>query len=562
MSRRVVLSAVLTVAVLGGGFSVPVTAQDPGKNPADPKEAKPQEAQKPKDPTAIPAEGLQSWYRILQGEEHIGFAHLFLQPGSGVESGYTVSYEEEGEVRNDETFIPYSVRMRSRLDSGFRALDQEVSMVIAGVVTLDVRMNAMEGDRKYEFVLNDGKPNVITMADAGMSTELHYAFHVLRQKKMLEPGSVIPMKLLACDEQGQFVSALVHLQVLPRNPETDKLVLGDDEIPITPVQVDGLPSASKDLRLRKLYIDSFGRLVKWEYEGDIRVELARNNKDAQGEARRVVIGGRRDPFRKDLPMKVLEDEGGDVRRGGGSRGSGSGVGAGEEKSKLEEAKNLVHEMRGMKRSLREEALKSSYEKFVSFYPSLRERLRDGVMTRDLEALEALRKEAEELYPGAQKAIDEANRLFLEIARLSDEGNCTAMEKKYAELEKFKKRPEILHRPESVELETKLLQPADKLIQKCRVREALKKKKLVLSGTIHEIEQFPTTLRLPLQIVGQGVLLHQDVVLVKRDLVALINDQPFHVGDVIQNEDVKIERIDRFGVEVSYKGELRYVPLRD
>jgi hypothetical protein len=44
-------------------------------------------------------------------------------------------------------------------------------------------------------------------------------------------------------------------------------------------------------------------------------------------------------------------------------------------------------------------------------------------------------------------------------------------------------------------------------------------------------------------------------------MAVINDEPYREGDIVQREGVKVMKIHRHAVEVEYKGEVRQVVLR-
>jgi hypothetical protein len=44
-------------------------------------------------------------------------------------------------------------------------------------------------------------------------------------------------------------------------------------------------------------------------------------------------------------------------------------------------------------------------------------------------------------------------------------------------------------------------------------------------------------------------------------LAVINDEAYREGDIVQRESVKVQKIQRHAVEVEYKGEVRQVVLR-
>ncbi|MBV8880218.1 MAG: hypothetical protein JO332_09660 [Planctomycetaceae bacterium] len=100
-----------------------------------------------------------------------------------------------------------------------------------------------------------------------------------------------------------------------------------------------------------------------------------------------------------------------------------------------------------------------------------------------------------------------------------------------------------------------------LVNKCKTRIELSRKKLVLTGTLlHEdVQVLPVDVSI--NAFGHVVGGIQDVRFTKPNRIAVINDKMYRVGDVVEGEGVRVEKIWAFGIQVSLREETRDVGIR-
>jgi hypothetical protein len=99
------------------------------------------------------------------------------------------------------------------------------------------------------------------------------------------------------------------------------------------------------------------------------------------------------------------------------------------------------------------------------------------------------------------------------------------------------------------------------VGKCKTRIELGKKKLVLTGTLlHEDAQF-LPVDATINVFGHQLGGVHEVRFIKPNRIAVINDKMYRIGDVVEGEGVRVEKIWAFGIQVSLREEVRDVGIR-
>ena len=113
---------------------------------------------------------------------------------------------------------------------------------------------------------------------------------------------------------------------------------------------------------------------------------------------------------------------------------------------------------------------------------------------------------------------------------------------------------------AAELEAAIRQ-AQKIRAQTQARIELGKKSLILTGTITATDVVQDVVKFDLFVAGSRLALSQPVSVRRLLTMAVINDEAYKEGDIVQREGVKILKIHRHAVEVEYKCEVRQVVLR-
>ncbi len=90
---------------------------------------------------------------------------------------------------------------------------------------------------------------------------------------------------------------------------------------------------------------------------------------------------------------------------------------------------------------------------------------------------------------------------------------------------------------------------------------MSRKKLVLTGTLLHEDVQVLPIDVSVSVVGHQVGGIQDVRFTKPNRIAVINEKMYRVGDVIEGEGVRVEKIWAFGIQVSLREETRDVGIR-
>ncbi len=573
-ARWVVRTLSLLVALV---LCVDARSQDKKADPAKPAPAPPEKKQDPapapaeKKPEPAPATQqqeridlgpvLDSWYKVYQKDAPAGYVHEVLQRAPAG-NPWRYRYDSDSEI---ELLIPdekdskkttahtESMRVRATLDDTFapvtleRADNRDESQFSSTVL-------AEENGWKIDVVVgSERKPFTVNRDE-----EVHYSrflmFISLRQNGKLAKAGTQKALLFWPREDAQSPITEVQLEV---HEFVKREYLGKKDVSVTRVTyLKPPPAPTRDDELVEAFVDKFGRVAEETTRGGARRVLVKDEIEAVGKNERVRPGARRDPFRKDLAMmhKV--------------KGDGPGTGAATivvDKNKIPEAlkemEKLVEDLKKAKEEKREDEGQKIYNKILDWHAAFRRaNIENPLQPNDLAKVESLRKSAEEVWGGIERLMKELQGVYVKVIGHFNNDECDPMEKGISQLKKSLDRKELA---DQVEL-SKILRwigELEPLVGKCRTRQELGKKVIRLTGTmIHEdIQMVPVDATV--SFMGHTAGGQQEVRFVKPNRIAVINEKMYRVGDVVEGQGVRVEKIWAFGVQVSLREETRDVGIR-
>jgi hypothetical protein len=530
--------------------------------------------EKKPDPAAPPASqqdkvefagALDSWYKITLGAEsnHVGYSHVVLdRVASGGPWRYTFTVDSETEImlpdpKDPEKQVPSveSLRIRAKLDDTYAPIDWQQTNHLDGV---DVNLSILTdetGARKGEIVYS---PTQRSPLSVGAEEEYFYSrflmFISLRQNgNLARPG---PRKATLLHVQTSDKAPFVELD-LNIEPTVKREYMGKKDMPVTRVLYRKPPPARiRELELQEAYVDRFGRPVEEITRNNLRILLVKGEDDAVSKAL-LRQGARRDPFRKDLALSFNKDK----NKKDGDKDTAVPVDPASFDKVYKDAKGLLDELRKAKDEGREGDGDVLYHKVIDHYDALKKSLVDKPQTPDvLRQVEDIRKVAEETWGGVERLMKDLIATNVKILEAFGRDDAAEMEKGVEKLKKAQGAKELQDRPELVEL-AGMIAKADPLIAKCRTRLELARKKVVLSGTISYEDWSIQTVDASIVLLGTQVGGSQNVRFIKPNRLAIINDKTYKVGDVVEGEGVRVEKIWPHGVQVSLRDETRDVGIR-
>ncbi|HLF93681.1 MAG TPA: hypothetical protein VJB14_09465 [Planctomycetota bacterium] len=559
--RRTVLGLGASVALglIGLGMQAqPVQEKKPETAPpsAAPPSAAPQEKA---EFTGI----LDSWYKIIHLDKDVGHMRVVLdRVASGGNWRYTYTVDAETELMLPDPKDPgkqvpsvESLRIRAKLDDTYGPIDWQQTNHLDGI-DLNTTINTDEsGARKVEVVYSptDRRPFPVS-SEEDVFYSRFLMFIALRQNGNLARQGARKVSLLHVHPDGKSPFSEVEINI---EPATKREYLGKKDVTVTRVLYRKPPPARlRDLELQEAYIDRYGRPVEEILRGGMKIILVRGEEEAIGKAL-LRQGARRDPFRKDLAMKFKAAKDG---TGGPSRGEIT-VDPASFESRYKEAKGLVDELRKAKDENREADGDALYRKIIDYYDALKKSLAEKPQTAEVaRQVEDLRKVAEEIWGGIDRLMKKLLAVNVSIMEAFGRDDCPTMEKGLEELRKAQDAKELRDQPQLIEL-AGWIAKADPLISKCRTRLELARKKLVLTGTISYEDWSVQTVDGTISLIGVQVGGVHGVRFIKPNRLAIVNDKVYKIGDVIEGEGVRVEKIWPHGVQVSLRDETRDVGIR-
>jgi len=569
MRRTVwVLGASVIFCLSGLGMQAPPPQEKQEKKPEN-QEKKPEAAPAPATVPAGPQDKaeftgiLDSWYKISHQDKDVGHMHVVLDrvsSGGAWRYSFTVDAETEmmlADPKDPGKQVPSveSLRVRAKLDDTYAPIDWQQTNHLDGV-DLNTSISADEsGARKVQVTYSstDQKAfNVSAEEDVYFSRFL--MFIALRQNGNLARQGARKVTLLHVQADGKppFVEVEINVE-----PVVKREYLGKKDVSVTRILYRKPPPARlRDLELQEAYVDRYGRPVEEILRGGMRVLLVRGEEEAIGKAL-LRQGARRDPFRKDLAMKFKtgkDDQ-------GGSGGTGIIVDPASFEVRYKEAKTLLDELRKAKDEGREADGDALYKKIIDYYDALKKSLQEKPQSAEVaRQVEDLRKATEDIWDGINRLMKKLLAINVSVIEAFGRDDCPAMEKGVEELRKAQDAKELRDQPQLLELASWIAK-ADPLIAKCRTRLELARKKVVLTGTVSYEDWSVQTVDGSLSVLGVQVGGMHGVRFIKPNRLAIINDKVYKIGDVVEGEGVRVEKIWPHGIQISLRDETRDVGIR-
>jgi hypothetical protein len=568
-SVRVLAASTLIAAVT---FSIETSAQDkkPETPPAPPAAAP---APAPAQGTPAPAPSgqqdkidiggvLDSWYKIYQGNQVAGYAHEVLtraRPGNPFRYTYaadsevelqvpdpkdpkkTITRTESSRIENaqlDDTYSPITMTRRdSRDDVTFEAK----------VITDDTKRIDMVAGTSTEHKTYPVSPD----------EEVHFSrflmFISLRQNgKLAKPGT---QRALLFEPRGDDSSPISEIQI-EVHEMVKRAYFDKKEVSVTKVTyLKPPPAANRDAELLEAYIDKFGRIVEESTRGGIRRVIVKDEVDAVGQNERVRPGGRRDPFRKDL-TPVQKDKDAEAKQ------QGVNIDPKDISKALKEIEGLIEELKKAKDEKRDDEGQKIYDRLIAYFATIRQLNGTNPLNPvELARVDALRAQTEEIWGGLERLMKQLRGIYVQVTDAFNRDDCASMEKGIEDLKKaLRERKELEDTPQQAQI-LKWVGELEPLVNKCKTRIELSRKKLVLTGTLlHEdVQVLPVDVSVSIGGHVMGGI--EDVKFTKPNRIAVINEKMYRVGDVVEGEGVRVEKIWAFGIQVSLREETRDVGIR-
>jgi len=564
--RRSVRVLVASTLIAAATLSLDSQAQDKKPAPVPAKPAVPAAPQQQQDRIDI-GPSLDSWYKIYQKDAVVGFSHeMLIRARAGNPYRYTYNADSEVELMVPDPKDPKKEVARTelvhidatQLDDTYapnaimeRKDNRDGAEVTSKVLSEDT-------GKRIEVVVGSDRKNYPVSPDE----ELHYSrflmFISLRQTGKLSKAGTQRALLLEPRADDQSPISEVQLEV---HEVVKREYLGKKDVSVTRVTyLKPPPSPTRDGELLEAFIDKFGRIVEETTRGGVRRVLVKDEIEAMGQNERPRQGGRRDPFRKDLAMQINKEG-----PNGGGPGQPPPVDPNDVPSTLKKIEILNEDLRKAKEAKREDEGNKIYATLIEIYSMMRQ-VRDTGVPRplkpeEIQRLKDLQEETEKIWGGLQRLMRTLRTAYVQVTDAFNQDDCDAMAKGIEVLKKAVQTHKELEDTVELAQVLKWIGELEPLVNKCRTRIELGRKKIVLTGTLlHEDVQM-----LPVEaaVIAFGVQVGgvQNVRFTKLNRIAVINDKMYRVGDVVEGEGVRVEKIWAFGVQVSLREEVRDVGIR-
>lgn len=506
---------------------------------------------------------LDSWYKIYQKEQVVGYAHEILTRARGGSFRYSYAADSEVELmipdpKDPKKEIQYteSVRIeKAQLDDTYspismvRTDNRGESNVVSTVVSEDT-------SKRIEMVVGTDRRTIPVSPDEEVHFSRFLMFVSLRQNgKLSKPGTQRALLFEPGPDQ-QSPIAEVQIEV---HEVVKKKYFETKEVSVTRVSyLKPPPAASRDAELLEAFVDKFGRVVEESTRGGVRRVLVKDEIEAVGQNERVRLGGRRDPFRKDLAMHrdMKKEKDGE----GGQRGPD--VDPKNIAKSLKEIETLLEELKKAKDEKRDDDGQKVYERLIAYFATIRQVGTLNPLTPVEQArVDTLRIQTEEIWGGLDRLMKQLRGIYVQVTDAFNKDECGGMEKGIEDLKKAVSTRKELEETKELTQVLKWIGELEPLVNKCKTRIELSRKKLILTGTLLHEDVQVLPIDVSINVVGHQVGGVQDVRFTKPNRIAVINEKMYRVGDVVEGEGVRVEKIWAFGIQVSLREETRDVGIR-
>jgi|SRR5579859_2853251 len=560
--RRSVRVLVASTLIAAGVISLDGLAQE--KKPDSP----------PPPAGAAPAAGqqdkidignvLDTWYKIYQKEQPVGYAHEILtRPRTGSQFRYSYASDSEVELmvpdpKDPKKTIVATESMRielAQLDDTYSPIsmkrtDNRADLSVESKVLVD------DNNKRIEMSIGTEHKTIPVSPDEEVHFSRFLMFISLRQNgKLAKPGT---QRALLFEPRSDEQSPIAEVQ-LEVHEVIKRTYLDKKDVSVTRVSyLKPPPAPSREAELLETYIDKFGRIVEETTRGGIRRVIVKDEVEAIGQNERPRLGGRRDPFDKRAAM--YKDASKDKE--GEDKVVGPEVDPKNIAKTLKEIENLIEELKKARDEKRDDEGQKIYDRLITYFATVRQvHISNPLNPVELARVEALRLQVEEIWGGLERLMKQLRGVYVQVTEAFNRDDCGSMEKGIEDLKKaVSARKELEDTPQLQQI-LKWIGELEPLVAKCKTRIELGRKKLVLSGTmLHEdVQVMPVDTSV--SIVGHQVGGIQDVRFTKPNRIAVINEKMYRVGDVVEGEGVRVEKIWAFGIQVSLREETRDVGIR-
>lgn len=506
---------------------------------------------------------LDTWYKIFQKDQVVGYAHEYLlraRPGNPFRYTYAADSEVELMVpdpRDAKKEIARAESMRiqkAQLDDTYAPLSMERTDVL-GEASFQSKVITEENSKRIDMVVGTERKSFPVSPDE----EVHYSrflmFISLRQNgKLAKPGTQRALLFEPRpDEQSPIADVQLEVHEVVKKPYLDK-----KEVSVTRVTyIKPPPAPTRDAELFETFVDKFGRIVEETTRGGVRRVIVKDEIEAVGQNERVRLGGRRDPFDKKGVFAKRPDD----------KVDGPGIPVPTVNTDnmgpvLKELEGKIEDLKKAKEEKRDDDGQKIYENLILIFATIRqEDAKKPLPPVEKARVEALRVQTEEIWGGLERLMKQLRGIYVQVTDAFNKDECGSMEKGIEDLKKaVQSRKELEETPQLTQV-LKWIGELEPLVNKCKTRIELSRKKLVLTGTLlHEdVQVLPVDVSI--SIVGHTVGGIQDVRFTKPNRIAVINEKMYRVGDVVEGEGVRVEKIWAFGIQVSLREETRDVGIR-
>jgi hypothetical protein len=564
MRRRVLVFGASVVLASLTWFPGHAQERKDDKKPAAVPEVKPEA--KPAAPPAAPQEkveipgAIDSWYKILQGDMHIGYVHEILTRSGPppVRYDYNILAEIETEVPDPQEptrKIPSteSAKLRSRLDDTYAPIDMELRVQRDNAEMVSTIVQTESG-RRMDVKLPDLKPRTFMIrSDMDPYYTTHLMFLSMRQNDVLSRTGVHTAKILfPRGDESPLVEVSFEVKEWSQREYLEK------KFSVTRIEwIKPLPAPTRDLEIVETYVDKYGRVVEETTRGPagLRFVLAKGEEEAVGQSTHIRVNGRHDPFRKDLALQPKPK--GD--RSGPTGPTPDDIAIKKPDDGLALGEKLMEDLKKAAERKDKVEARALYDRIIQIYIKLKEATKDGDSQIKVR-VENLKKRVEELFPGAEMLVDKARKVYAAALDRFEHEDVSGMEKLLGELRDFEKSPELVGSAQTTQLRQWVAQ-LEPLLDRCRTRLELARKKLTLTGVVLHLEEKPQTVETRLNVFGHAVGTTQEVRFIRATHFAIINEKMYKVGDTVEGEGVRVEKVWKYGVQVSLQEETREVGIR-
>jgi len=559
--RREVRVLVASTLIAASAFSLDGAAQDKKPDPPPAPGGAPVGQQQDKiDIGPL----LDTWYKVYQKDQVVGYAHEVLtraRPGSQFRYGYASDSEVELMVPDPKDLKKTISRTEStrielaQLDDTYSPISMKRTDNREDL-NVESKVLTEESTKKIDMLVGTERRTFPVSPDEEVHFSRFLMFISLRQNgKLAKPGTQRALLFEPrSDEQSPIAEVQLEVHEVVKRAFFDK-----KEVSVTRVSyLKPPPAPTREAELLETFVDKFGRIVEETTRGGLRRVVVKDEIEALGQNERPRLGGRRDPFRKDLAMYRDPN-----KEKGEEKGTlGPEIDPKNIAKTLKEIELLIEELKKAKDEKKDDEGQKLYDRLITYFVTIRQvALANPLTPVEQQRVDTLRLQVEDIWGGLERLMKQLRGVYVAVTDAFNRDECGSMEKGIEDLKKaVATRKELEETKELVQI-LKWIGELEPLVAKCKTRIELSRKKLSLTGTmLHEdVQVLP--IDVSITIVGHQVGGVQDVRFTKPNRIAVINEKMYRVGDVVEGEGVRVEKIWAFGIQVSLREETRDVGIR-